>query len=299
MNKVTSSTSASSASSFQSLDRQAGQRYIVAPIVFVGVSVILCAVIGTLFGQLLLGAIAGLVIAVALTAGAIAKSDAIVLGALSAVPADPRHHQRLLNVVEGLSVTAGLSMPDVYVVDNDGANACVVAGGRDRNAVVVTSGLLARIDRIQMEGVVAHLVARIRSGQVNTLTRIAVLIGAPIIIGEALQRRKALAPIGRVLLLTAYVVGPLTRWLVGTQSDTLADVAACRLTRYPPALATALEEISQTTTHIDSASLATAHLWFADPVFSAKGAPPGRPRLHSLFASHSSIEERIALVKEM
>jgi heat shock protein HtpX len=294
-----SSVPAGFASSLQTLDSQARQRFIVAPVVFLGVSVVVCALVGALFGQLLAGAIVGVFIAMILTVSAIAKADAIVLSRVKAAPADPVRHQRLLNVVEGLSVTAGLQMPEVYVIEDDAPNACVVAGGRHRNALVVTTGLLARLDRIQLEGVVSHLVVRIRSGHIQTLTRIAVLIGAPVLLGESLARRRGTGVFARVLFLTAYIVGPLMRWLVGVQPDSVVDVVACRLTRYPPGLAAALDEISQSETAVEFASMTTAHLWFVDPLFHAAGATNGPVRLHSLFASHSPLGERIALLKEM
>lgn len=297
-----------------------GWRYALAPVVFIGVSAAVCAIIGSLFVPLYVGAVIGVIWAVALTVVALVKADAIVLRISRATPASETDYRRIHNIVEGLCVTIGVQKPHVYVVYDAAPNAMVVAQGKNRNAIAVTTGLLDQLDRIQLEGVVAHLVARLRSGQVGTLSRIAVLIGAPMIIGETLQRRKwpnggrvardgdptdsvsayasVLAVVGSVFLFSAYAIGPLMRWLGGTSTDIQDDVAACRLTRYPPGLANALEVLSRDSTVTRFSSMATAHLWFAESL-SGVGDTGRHARLHNLFTSHSPIGERIALLKEM
>jgi len=295
-------------------------RYFLAPVVFVGVSAIVFAIIGALFVPLYVGAVVGVLWAIVLTGIALAKADAIILRISRAVPANETDYRRIHNIVEGLCVTIGVQKPDVYVIDDEAPNALVVAQGRSRNAIAVTIGLLDQLDRIQLEGVVAQLVARLRSGQVGTLSRIAVLIGVPLIIGESLQRRKwpnggrvardgdpsastrasdaFFAAIGSVFLLSAYVIGPLMKWLGASSTDIEDDIAACRLTRYPPGLANALDVLSTNCTVTRSSSMATAHLWFAESLSGLDDA--GRQaRLHNLFTSHSPIGERFALLKEM
>lgn len=295
-------------------------RYVFSPVVFIGVSAIIFAAIGSLFVPLYVGAVVGVVWAVVLTAIALAKADAIILRISDASPASEVDYRRVHNIVDGLCVTIGVPKPDVYVIRDEAPNALVVAQAKSGNAIAMTTGLINQLDRIQLEGVVAHLVARLRSGQVGTLSRMAVLIGAPVIIGESLQRRKwpnggrvprdgdpsesssavasLLAAIGSVLLLSAYVIGPLMKWLGATSTDIADDIAACRLTRYPPGLAHALEVLSDDCTVTRSSSMATAHLWFAESLSGVGDA--GRQRqLHNLFTSHSPIGERITLLKEM
>lgn len=295
-------------------------RFALAPVVFIGVSTIVFALIGSFFVPLYVGAAVGVVWAVVLTAVALAKADAIILRISGAEPATETDYPRVHNIVDGLCVTIGVQKPDVYVIRDAAPNALVVAQGRGRNAIAVTSGLVGQLDRIQLEGVIAQLVARLRSGQVGTLSRIAVLIGAPVIIGELLQRRKwphggrvpregdvatssnasasLFAAIGSVLLLTAYVIGPLMKWLGATSTAIEDDMAACRLTRYPPGLANALDVLSKDCTVTGSSSMATAHLWFVESL-SGVGDTGRQSRLHNLFTSHSPIGERIALLKEM
>lgn len=295
-------------------------RFIAAPIVFVGVSAIVFALIGSLVVPLYVGAVIGVAWAVALTAVALVKADAIILRISRAVPASETDYRRVHNIVEGLCVTIGVPKPDVYVIHDDAPNALAVAQGKSGNAIAVTTGLVNRLDRIQLEGVVAHLVARLRSGHVGTLSRIAVLIGAPVIIGELLQRRKwpnggrvardgdsfespnaaasLLGAIGSIFLVSAYVIGPLMKWLGGTSTDIEDDIAACRLTRYPPGLALALEVLANDCTVVSSSSMATAHLWFTESL-SGVGDTGRHGRLHNLFTSHSPIGERITLLREM
>lgn len=312
--------SASTTAVPQSLEARVRWRFSVAPIVFIGFSAFVFAVFGALVGQVLVGVVVGVLIALALTVIALAKADAIVLRITQASPASEDDYRRLHNIVEGLCVTIGIQKPDVYVIHDDAPNAMVVAKGNSRNAIAVTTGLVDRLDRIQLEGVVAQLVSRLRTGQVGTLTRIAVLIGAPVIVGELLQRKgwpnggrahrdgdpvesthglaTLSSAVGSLFLLSAYLIGPLMKWLGGVSADIEADIAACRLTRYPPALAQAIETLSDDCTVTRSSSMATAHLWFAESL-SGVGDTGRQSRLHNLFVSHSPIGERIALLKEM
>lgn len=292
----------------------------IAPVVFVGISAIVFGLIWSLVGSFLIGAVVGVVLAIVLSVIAIVKADAIVLRITKASPASESDYRRLHNIVEGLCVTIGVQKPEVFVIDDAAPNALVVAQGSSRNAIAVTTGLVDSLDRIQLEGVIAQLVSRLRSGEVGTLTRVSVLLGAPVILGEALHRRKhsnggreprdgdrgeSQSPVasfasvvGLLLMKLGYVIGPLMKWIGGATADIAADIAACRLTRYPPGLAQALEVVSRERTVVRSTSMAIAHLWFAESL-SGVGDAGRHGGLHNLFTSHSPIGERVALLKEM
>jgi heat shock protein HtpX len=291
-----------------------------APLVFIGVSALLFGLVGSLFAPFVIGAVVGILLSIIVSVIAAVKADDIVLRISAAEPATESEYRRLHNIVEGLCVTVGISKPDVYVIDDVAPNALVVAQVRGTDAIAVTTGLVNCVDRVQLEGVVAHLVSRLRSGDVATLTRMSVLFGAPVIVGEMLQRKKwrnggrvpragdpadshgalssLAAAIGSAFLVTAYVIGPLMKWIGAVSSDVAADIAACRLTRYPPGLAQAIEAMSDDCTVTRSSSMATAHLWFAESL-SGVGDTGRQARLHNLFTSHSRLGERTALLKEM
>lgn len=302
------------------LDSQHRWRLMVAPVVFVGVSAVILGLIGSLIASFLVGAIVGVALAIVLTVIAVVKADAVVVWITQASLAPESDYRRLHNVVEGLCVTIGVQKPQVYVISDVAPNALVIAQGSSRNAIAVTTGLVNKLDRIQLEGVVAQLVSRLRSGEVGTLTRVSVLLGAPVIIGELLQRKKysdggrepregdrgvsqsAVASfasgVGLLLMKLGYVIGPLMKWIGGTSSDIAADIAACRLTRYPPGLAQALEVVSHDRTVVRSTSMTIAHLWFVESL-SGVGDAGRHGGLHNLFTSHSPVGERVALLKEM
>jgi heat shock protein HtpX len=286
----------SSATAFpRAIETRGRERYLVAPVVFIALSALIFAALGALFGQIFIGALVGIAVAIVLTVIAFAKADAVVLRVSNAMPASEIEHRRLHNVVEGLCVTIGLQKPDVYVVRDDALNALVVGAG-GRSSVVFTTGLINNLDRIQIEGVVAHLLSRIRGGQVQVLARVAVLIGAPVLLCESLQRKKW--PVSSLLVAVGVLVGPFMKWLMGNSTVIEADLAACRLTRYPPGLTQGLETLSLHSTRLHSSSFATTHLWFADPI-SREGDASRQVRLHNLFAVHSPLGERIALLKEL
>lgn len=275
---------------------------------FVGITALIGAVIGAVVGFTLAGLLVGAAVAVLGIAGAYRRGIDLLLGACGAEPANERTQPRLLNLVDGLCLTAGVSAPEVYVIPSDAPNAMVMAVSPRRSALAVTTGLLRNCDRVELEAVVAHLVARLRSGHAIAGTLTTVLIGAPVLWGElAVQRRESpgalsalRAVVGRALMVTGGVLAPLMRGFVPTHLITDADHAACQLTRYPPALIAVLDSVTPDSVASDSvasavtsgrasvvpgAPVATAHLWFLPAVPEVEFHPP--------------IEERSAVLKEL
>ena len=204
----------------------------------VGVGVLVTLVVFAL-GYWVLGIHAvwpAIVIGAAGAAGLWFGADATVLKQTGAVPADPELHSRLFNVADGLCVTAGVGEPGLFVIDDPALNAFAVGRDPRHGAMVVTSGLLESLDRMELEAVVAHLVALIKDDAMPASTMAAVVPFAP-------------TP-------AALAAGHHAR----------ADLAAVAVTRYPPGLIAALEKIDAGDAVVRRNVKGGAHLWLAPPV---------------------------------
>jgi hypothetical protein len=167
-----------------------------------------------------------------------------VLASLGAVPAEGDAHARLLNLAEGLSATCGVPVPGLFVLDDRAANMMVIGSTPEQSAIVVTSGLLDALDRIQLEGVVGRAFAQLRQGDLPAATLAVRATDSPIV--------RALGGSG---------VGTLS----SPERDILLDRAGVGLTRYPPGLLAALVECERVGTQLAKSDPGTAHLWMADP----------------------------------
>ena len=207
------------------------------------------------------------------------KADAVALSLTHARLADPHEHARLHNLVEGLCVAAGLHKPGVYVVDDDAANAFAVGRSPRHASVAVTTGLLGRMSRIELEGILAHELSHVKSYDVLVSSLAVVFVGLPLL---------AAAPLADRVL-------PLA---VGRRREALADFGGVQLTRYPPGLVAALEKLREDPAVVRSGSRATAHLWIESPL--ARTAPGRRVPLDDrLFDTHPPLEDRIQALKEL
>lgn len=226
------------------------------------------------FNLLIGGGPAGLLVAAVIVAamsfGAYWKSDAVALAMSHARPADPAQHARLHNVVEGLCIAAGLPKPRLYVIDDSAPNA--FATGRDPRhaAVAVTTGLLERMNRVELEAVLAHELSHVKNYDILLSTLAVTMVGMP-----------------SVVLPTPFA-GRLVQFTVGRRRESLADMNGVSLTRYPPGLITALEKLRDTGTVVRSGSRATAHLWIEAPARSG-----------SQVDTHPPLDERIQALREL
>ena len=222
-------------------------------------------------------------------AGAVAfvsywKADAIALAVSRARPADPEQYQRLHNLVEGLCIAGGLPKPGVYVVDDPAPNAFATGRNPKHAAIAVTTGLLEKMNRVELEGVVAHELSHIRNYDILVSTLAVTLVGAIALLTDIAIRMMWWNG-GRVPREGDRQDCQTTRWHPRFRAadprpdhrqgdaggdlarrETLADVSACQLTRYPPGLISALEKLQADTTVTHSASTATAHLWIEQPM---------------------------------
>jgi len=229
-------------------------------------------------------------------------SDKIVLTLAGAKEAKREEYFNLYTSIENLSITAGLPMPKIYVVEDPAPNA--FATGRDKNHAVVcaTTGLLKILEKTELEGVIAHELSHIGNRDMLLSTVIVVLVGFISILADVFRRNlffgrsrdnnnKAggiLLLIGIILSILAPIFAMLIQLAISRKREFLADASGALLTRYPEGLAGALRKISQYSQPMARQSKAIAHLYIADP----KGVSLGK-KVGSFFATHPPVEERV------
>jgi heat shock protein HtpX len=265
------------------------------------------------------GLAVALVVAAVGTGVAYWKSDSIALAMSHARPADPTTHARLHNLVEGLCIAAGLPKPRIYVIEDDAPNAFATGRNPRHAAVAVTTGLMDKLTRIELEGVLAHELSHIKNYDILVSTLAVTLVGVVALLTDFSLRflwwggprhrddsragggggpAGALAVFGFVLLLFAPLMAKLMQATISRRREALADVSGVTLTRYPPGLISALEKLRDDTTVVHSSSRATAHLWVESPM--ARTPEEGRlSRLNRMFDTHPPLEERIQALKEL
>lgn len=236
-------------------------------------------------------------------------SDKLVLRMTNAVPADPVQHRDLINIVENLSITAGLPMPRVYVVHDPSPNAFATGRSPEKAVVAATTGLLQILDRSELEGVMAHELAHVGNRDMLVMTVAVVLAGFVAILADILMRSMMFGgnsdrgrhPAFLVLAIVGIVLAPIAAQLmqmaVSRRREYLADATGALLTRYPEGLASALEKISGQARPMQKASHATAHLFISDPF--AGGNPSFMQKIGGLFHTHPPAAERIKRLRGM
>ena len=282
--------------------------------------VLVLGLVGAAFGLFIGNGVAGTLVALVFS-GAMAffsywKADVIALKVSRARPADPVEFQRLHNLVEGLCIASGLPKPRVYIVDDPAPNA--FATGRDPKhaAIAVTTGLLEKLNRVELEGVLAHELSHIRNYDILVSTLAVTLVGSIALLTNIAirmmwwnggrERRSGdhggggnvLALFGFLLLIFAPFIAKAMQATISRKRETLADVSACQMTRYPPGLISALEKLRDDGTVTHAASTATAHMWIEQPM-SGVGDGGKMGKWNKLFDTHPPLEERIALLREL
>ncbi|MBI2629292.1 M48 family metalloprotease [Candidatus Pacearchaeota archaeon] len=234
-------------------------------------------------------------------------SDKIALASVNAKPADKIQHRQLLNSVESMSLASGLPMPRVYIMENPQINA--FATGRDpKNAVIcVTTGALEKLDKRELEGVIAHEMGHVANFDIRFMTLIAVLVGMVAIISEIFLRslwfkggnndRDSRANlifmlIGIALAILAPLVTSLIQLAVSRKREYTADATAVKFTRTPSGLVAALKKIHSEHTPANKHQInkAVAPLFISDPFKS---------KIQNLFSTHPPIERRIEILQRM
>jgi heat shock protein HtpX len=273
------------------------------------------------FNTLIGYGIGGVVVALAfagVTAGlAYWKSDAVALRMSHAKPADPEQYPRLHNIVEGLCIAAGLPKPRLYVIDDDAPNAFATGRNPRHAAVAVTTGLMDRMNRIELEAVLAHELSHVKNYDILVSTLAVTMVGVVVLLSDFGLRflwwggprhrddrgggggpQAVVALLGFALLILAPIAAKLMQFAISRRRESLADVSGVALTRYPPGLIAALEKLKDDQTVVHSGSRATAHLWIESPV--ARKPEEGRLAwLGKMFDTHPPLDERIEALREL
>jgi heat shock protein HtpX len=269
--------------------------------------------LGYAFGNGIAGLVIALVIWTIMNLVAYFQGDNILLSISGAIPIGPDDHPRLYNVVEEMKIASGLeAMPKVYIIDDPALNA--FATGRDpkKAAVAVTSGLLEKLNRDELQGVIGHEVSHIKNRDVLLMTICSVLLGTIVILAwygsRALlfsgggrrgssrgggQAQLIIIAVAIILMILAPIFAQLIYFAISRKREYLADASSALYTRYPEGLASALEKISASPYQLKSANQATALMYISNP-FRQKGRAAT-----DLTSTHPPISERIRILRSM
>jgi heat shock protein HtpX len=273
--------------------------------------------LGLIWGSGPVGLVIASVIALVMAVGSYRYGDRVVLASARAREVSQQEQPRLHNIVEGLSIAAGIPKPRVYLVPEAAPNAFATGRDPEHASIAVTEGLLQSMNRVELEGVVGHELAHVVDRDILVGTVVATLAGAVILLSEFFTRswwwggfrgrrggdrggggaEAIIFAIGLILLVLAPIFAQIIRFSVSRQREYLADAQGALLTRYPPGLASALRKIGAAgAIPMHSANNATAHLWLNQP---SRVQGEGVGTLERLFSTHPPIQDRIRRLEEM
>ena len=262
----------------------------------------------------LFGLVIALIIWMILAMVSFSSGDAIFLAASKATPVTKSVHPQLFNVVEEMAIAARLPMPKIYIINDPAPNAFATGRSPQSASLAVTAGLLGRLNRDELQGVVGHEMSHILHRDILFVTIAGVMLGAITLISEIFLRSMFYSSMGRryssrdkgggqaqlvmlVIAIAAAILAPIMATLLyfalSRRREYLADAGSARLTRYPEGLASALEKISQNTTPLSVANKVTAPMYIVNPL-QKKGM-----KLSDLTSTHPPISERIKILRGM
>jgi len=232
----------------------------------------------------------------------------LVLRVSGAEPADPIQYQRLHDLVEALAIGDGIPKPAVYVINDPSPNAFATGVSPDKAAITFTSGLLATMNREELEGVAGHEMSHIKNHDIRLLLVVGTMIGMAALLASILWRSAFFAGGGRdrgnqlvlvvlaagaLLAIVGFLFGPLIRLALSRRRESLADVSGVELTRNPAGLLSALRKLQQNDQPFKGMNHATAAMCIDDPLQHHE------TWYHHLYDTHPPIEERIAELEKI
>ena len=282
----------------------------------------LLLVLGFFLGEVFFGnPIAGLIIALiiwgVMNLVAFTQGDSILLAAAGARKIRQEDHPRLFNVVEEMKIASGLEkMPDIYIIDDPALNAFATGRDAQHASVAITSGLLQKLNRDELQGVIAHEIGHIRNRDVQLMVLLSVLLGSIVIIswyatrflffsGAAGGGRRGrsggggggaqiiILAVGIILMILAPIAAQLIYFAVSRKREYLADASSALYTRYPEGLASALGKLANSNTQVQKANRATAPMYIINPLEKRSLSA------ESLTSTHPPIAERIRILRAM
>lgn len=277
----------------------------------------LLLLLGYALGELFLGSpVGGLIVALVIwafmTLMAYFEGDSIFLAISRAHRIGPDDHPRLYNVVEEMKIASGLEyMPAIYIIDDPALNAFATGRNPRKASIAITSGLLEKLNRDELQGVIGHEMAHIKNRDVLLMTMCGILLGSIVILAYYASRIMFVAGAGRrssgrggggalpliiiaiVLMILAPIAAQLIYYAISRKREYLADASSALYTRYPEGLASALEKIGHSTTQLQTANRALAPMYIANPFRT------GVRSASDLTSTHPPLAERIRILRSM
>ena len=238
-------------------------------------------------------------------------SDKMILGMSGAKQIQKKDNPLLFRTVENLCIGAGVPMPKVYIIDDSAPNAFATGRDPQHSVICVTTGILAKLNKVELEGVIAHELSHVKNYDIRLMGIVVILVGLVALLADFFMRslwwgngrdredrsnaQGIFLLIGIILAILSPLIATLIQLAVSRKREFLADASGALLTRYPEGLASALEKISKDKDPLEAANNATAHLYITNPF---KGKIEGS-WFANLFNTHPPIEERIKILRSM
>jgi heat shock protein HtpX len=282
--------------------------------ILIALFILILSYLGFIFGEMngfgWFGFIFALIIASATGWFSFYYSADVALSVSHARPLQKEENPYLYNVIEGLALAAGITAPKAYIIEDTAPNAFATGRDPEHAAIAVTTGLVQKLNRTELEGVIAHEMSHIKNYDIRLTTIVVVLVGMIVLLSDWMARslwygrgrnrnrdsdnaQGIFMLVGIVLALFAPVIAQLLQLAISRKREFLADASGALLTRYPEGLANALEKLDADTEPLEVANKATAHLYIVNPLKEHGGFVNG------LFSTHPPIEERVKALRAM
>lgn len=226
------------------------------------------------------------------------KSDEMILSVVGAEKADKNQYKQLYDLMEGLTISSGMEMPELYVQDKEGINAFATGRKPEDGKVCVTKGALKKLEKDELEGVLAHELSHIKNYDILFMTVAVALIGVISILSELMlhsmyfggdrDQPPWMIVAGLVLAILAPISARMVQLAMSRKREYLADASGAEMTRYPEGLASALEKIQEENSNM-KVNKAVSHLYFSNPLSGKR----------NLFSTHPPVEKRIKRLRNM
>jgi len=267
--------------------------------------------VGENWGNGYAGMILAIIVATIASLSAYYGGDKMILTMSRAKRIEKKDYPQLFNVVEELTIAAGLPVPAIYVIDDTAPNAFATGRDPEHASVAITTGLMQKLNRDELQGVMAHEMSHVQNRDILFAMMVGIMVGSIVLVsdfflrsffwgGGRRKRRSDKGGGGAIILIVAIVLAifapifaKLLQLAVSRQREYLADASAAKLTRYPEGLASALEKISGDREVLEVANRATQHLYIVNPI------KPFEKRAKGLFSTHPPIEERVTRLRSM
>ncbi len=242
-------------------------------------------------------------------------SDKIVLGISGARPATPQEDKLFTQVIENLCIGAGIPKPKLFVINDTAPNAFATGRDPDHAVICATTGLLSKLNRTELEGVLGHELTHVRNYDTRLLSVVSVMVGLVALLGDWFLRsmwwgggrrgndregngfETIIMVLGIIFAILSPIIAQLIQLAISRRREFIADAGSVEITRQPQGLISALEKISTDTEPLEAANKATAHLYIVNPFKS--GTNKAVARLANLFNTHPPISERVKILKNM